>query len=236
MSLVRWSGFVAMLGGVLCVLLTPIQASIYSGDESPPLVLTARPLLDAADRLHAAFGPRLDLNMYYFYGRMFFLVYLAAIVGLVGLHTLHSRGVRRERMWFRLVVGGLVLALVGDVVAYWGGRGDISESPVQGLGFTVEMLAVLVVLIGSVFYGRITLRENVIPNWAAWLFPIAGPTAILVVLLTGYIPHGAMLPFSLATAVAGYFLLTRGRSAGVPSGYLKRSHRSGAGRSCFCEL
>lgn len=218
MSLVRWSGFVAMLGGVLCVLLTPIQASIYSGDDSSPLVLAARPVLDAADRIHAAIGPRLDLDMYYFYGRMFFLVYLAAIVGLVGLHTLHARGVRRERTSFRVLLGGLVIALAGDIVAYWGGRGDISESPVQGLGFTVEMLAVLVVLIGSVFYGRITLHQNVIPNWAAWLFPIAGPSAILAVLLTGYIPHGAVLPFSLATAVAGYFLLTRGRPAGVPSG------------------
>ena len=88
MSLVRWSGFVAMLGGVLCVLLSPIQAWVFSGDESPPVVLAARPLLDAADRLHAAFGPDLNLDAYYFYGRMFFLVYLAAIVGLVGLHTL----------------------------------------------------------------------------------------------------------------------------------------------------
>ena len=88
----------------------------------------------------------------------------------------------------------------------------------QGPGFTVEMLAVLVVLISSVFYGRIMRRETVIPTWAAWLFPIAGPTAILVVLLTGYIPHGAVLPFSLAVAIAGYFLLTRGGSAGLPSG------------------
>lgn len=125
MSLVRWSGLVAMLGGVLCVLLTPIQAWVYSGDESPPLVLAARPHLDAANRLHAAVGPDLNLDAYYFYGRMFFLVYLAAIVGLVGLHTLHGRGMRRERMWFRVLLGGLVIALAGDVVAYWGGRGDI---------------------------------------------------------------------------------------------------------------
>lgn len=80
----------------------------------------------------------------------------------------------------------------------------------QGLGFTAEMLAVLVVLISSAFYGRIMRRENVIPTWAAWLVLIAGPTAILVVFLTGYIPHGAVLPFSLAVAIARYCLLTRG--------------------------
>lgn len=203
MSRVQWCGVVAMLGGLLCLLLTPIQAWVFSGEGTPPFVLAAKPLLDGADRLHGVVGPRLGLDAYYFYGRMFFLTYLAAIVGLVGLHSLQAPSVRGERAWFRVMLGGLGLALTGDLVAYWGGDGDISESPVQGLGFTVEMLAVLVVLISSVFYGRITLREQVIPRWAAWLFPIAGPAAILVVFLTGYVPHGAVLPLSLAMAVTG---------------------------------
>ncbi len=221
MSRVRWSGLAALLGGLLCLLLTPIQASIFSGPDSPPLVLAARPLLDLADRIHDTLGPRLGLDEYYFYGRMFFLVYLAAIAGLVGVHALQSRVVPRERLWFRVVLGGLSLALVGDVVAYWGGSGDISESPVQGLGFTFEMLAVLVVLIGSVFYGRVTLRGNAVPNWAAWPLLIAGPAAIPAVFLTNYIPHGAVLPLSLAMAVVGYFLLVRGRGADrrMRSGY-----------------
>ncbi len=207
----RWSGLAALLGGLLCLLLTPIQASIFSGADSPPLVLAARPLLGLADRIHGTLGPRLGLDKYYFYGRMFFLVYLAAIAGLVGLHALQAGRERRERLWFRVVLAGLVLALLGDVVAYWGGSGDISESPVQGLGFTFEMLAVLAVLIGSVFYGRVTLRADAVPKWVAWLLTIAGPAAILVVFLVNYIPHGAVLPFSLVFAIVGYFLLTQGR-------------------------
>ena len=213
MSRVRWSGLAALLGGPLCLLLTPIQAAIFSGSDSPPLVLAARPLLDLATRIHGTFGPRLGLDEYYFYGRMFFLVYLAAIAGLAGVHALQPGGVPRERLWFRVVLGGLSLALVGDVVAYWGGSGDISESPVQGLGFTFEMLAVLAVLIGSVFYGGVTLRGNTIPKWAAWLLVIAGPAAIPTVFLTKYIPHGAVLPLSLAMSVVGCFLLTRRRGA-----------------------
>lgn len=207
----RWSGLAALLGGLLCLLLTPIQASIFSGADSPPLVLATEPLLDLADTIHGTFDPRLGLDEYYFYGRMFFLVYLGAIAGLVGLHTLQSGGVRRERLWFRVLLIGLVLALVGDIVAYWGGSGDISESPMQGLGFTFEMLAVLAVLIGSVLYGWVTLRGNAVPDWAAWLLVIAGPAAVPVVFLTNYIPHGAVLPFSLAMAVVGYFVLRRGR-------------------------
>ncbi len=197
----RWSGLAALLGGLLCLLLTPIQASIFSGADSPPLVLATKPLLDLADRIHGTLGPGIGLDEYYFYGRMFCLVYLAAIAGLVGLHGLQAGRERRERLWFRVVLAGLVLALVGDLVAYWGGSGDISESPVQGLGFTFEMLAVLAVLIGSVFYGRVTLRANAVPKWVAWLLIIAGPAAIPVVFLVAYIPHGAVLPFSLVLAI-----------------------------------
>jgi hypothetical protein len=80
---------------------------------------------------------------------------------------------------------------------------------VQGLGFTFEMLGVLVVLIGSVFYGRVTLRGDAVPDWPAWLLVIAGPAAVPVVFLTNYIPHGAVLPFSLAMAIVGCFLLTQ---------------------------
>lgn len=198
-----------MLGGILCLLLTPVQASIWSGSDSPPVVLAAGPLLDLADRIHGSFGPRFGLDEYYFYGRMFFLVYLAAIAGLVGLHALQSSGGPGERVWFRVVLAGLVVALAGDIVAYWGGSGDISESPVQGMGFTIEMLGVLAMLIGSVFYGRVTLRGDAVPDWVAWLLMVAGPAAVPVVFLTNYIPHGAVLPFSLAMAIVGYLLLTR---------------------------
>jgi len=207
---VRWSGLAALLEGLLCLVLTPIQASIFSGADASPFVLASEPLLDLAGMVHGAFGPRLGLDEYYFYGRMFFLVYLGAIAGLAGLHALQSGVVRREKLWFRVVLVGLVGALLGDVVAYWGGSGDISESPAQGLGFTFETLAVLAVLIGSVLYGGATLGGDAVPRWAAWVLVISGPAAVPAVLLTGYIPHGAVLPFSLAMAMVGCFRLTRG--------------------------
>jgi hypothetical protein len=190
-----------------------IQASIWEGANAPPLVRAAGPLPNLAERIYTALGPRLGLDEYYFYGRIFVLVYLGAIAGLVGLHVLQAGRERPERLWFRVVLGGLVLALAGDIVAYWGGSGDISRSPVQGPGFTVEMLAVLVVLIGSVFYGRVTLRGDAVSDWVAWAVLISGPTAVPVVFLVNYIPHGAVLALSLAMAAMGYFLLTRGHGA-----------------------
>ena len=46
------------------------------------------------------------------------------------------------------------------------------------------MLAVLVVLIGLVLYGRVMLRGDAVPDWAAWLLVIASPAAVPVVFLT----------------------------------------------------
>ncbi len=213
MSLIRWRGLAAMLGGLWCILLTPIQAYIWAGADSPPLVLAARPLLNLSGKIFATFGSWFGLEPYYFYGRMFFLVYVAAISGLMGLHALQRDRGGREELWFHLVLISLALALAGDIVAYWGGSGPIQDSPLQGLGFTVEMLAVLAVLIGIMVYGRMTLRGDAVPGWVAWGLIAAGPAAVPMVYLTGYIPHGAMLPFSLGMAVVGYFLLQ-----GVPKG------------------
>ncbi len=216
MAPVRWAGLAALLGGILCLVLTPIQAHIWSGADAPPLVLAARPLLDQSRRLHEAVGPRLGLTDYYFYGRMFFLVYLLAAAGLLGLHDRQAGGGgRRERAWFRALLAALVVASIGDVVAYWGGAAPAAISELQGLGFTLESLALLAVLVGSAFYGRETLRSNIVPGWSAWLLILAGPAAVLGFLVTGYLPHGAVLPFSLAVAVVGCFLLAHepGRAA-----------------------
>jgi hypothetical protein len=207
MSLVRWSGLVALLGGIWCTVLTPIQAYIWAGADSPPLVLAARPLLNLSGKIFETLGPWFGLEEYYFYGRMFFLVYVSAIAGLMGLHALQRGHERREEIWFRMVFIALALALAGDILAYWGGSGPIEASPLQGLGFMVEMLAVLAVLIGAMVYGRTTLRGDVVPGWVAWFLIASGLAAIPMVYLTGYIPHGAMLPFSLGMAAAGYCLL-----------------------------
>ena len=205
MSPVRWAGVAAVLGGILCLVLTPIQSHIWSGADAPPLILAARPLLNQSRRLHEAVGPRLGLTDYYFYGRMFFLVYLLAAAGLLGLHARQSRGGgRREQAWFRVLLAALVAALIGDILAYWGGT-DLGI--LQGLGFMLEGLALLAVLVSSAFYGRVTLRTNVVPRWSAWLLILAGPAAVLGAFLTGYVPHGAVLPFSSAVAIVGLFLL-----------------------------
>ena len=66
MSLVRLAGPAAILGGILCLVLTPIQAHIWAGADSPPLVLAARPLLNLSGTIFGRFGPRFGLEAYYY--------------------------------------------------------------------------------------------------------------------------------------------------------------------------
>jgi hypothetical protein len=207
----RWHGLAGLLGGQLCVALTPIQTFIWSREASPAWVLTIRPLLDRYLAIYERVGTPLGLSDYHFFGRMFFLVYLLALLPLLAVHADQSdRGVRLETVGFRWSVAGLITAAVGDVGAYWGGSDADTFAAIQGFAFAMEMPAVLAILIGSVLYGIATLRARVLPRWCGWLLIAAAPTAILTTAVVTYVPHGTMLPISLAWAVIGCLLIVAG--------------------------
>ncbi len=214
---VRVGAIAAVLGGALCLVLTPIQAYVWSGEGAAPLVLACRPLLDLADDLYWGLGVRSGLTMYHFYGRMFVAVYALALVGLVALHTRQARAEgARERLWVRALAASVLVALVNDILSYW-------EVPllsrIPPFGFGVESLALLVALFSSGFYGWATLRAGVVPAWAAWSLALAFPIAVLATFrLIGYAPHGAMLPLSIAIALATSAAAVVGRKRGVASG------------------
>lgn len=207
----RWHGLAGLLGGLLCLALTPIQAFIWSREASPTWVLAMRPLLDRYLAIYDRVGASLGLSDYYFFGRMFFLVYLLALLPLLAVHAGQSgRGVRLEMVGLRWSMVGLITAAVGDVGAYWGGSDPDGFAAIQGIAFMVEMLAILVILVGSVLYGIATLRAGVLPRWCGWLLIAAGPTAIPTTAVVTYAPHGTMLPISLTWAAIGFLLFVAG--------------------------
>ena len=207
----RWHGLAGLLGGLLCVALTPIQTFIWSREASPAWVLAMRPLLDRYLAIYDRVGASLGLSDYHFFGRMFFLVYLLILLPLLAVHAGQSgRGVRLEAVGFRCSMIGLITAAVGDVGAYWGGSDPEEFAAIQGIGFLMEMLAILVILVGSVLYGIATLRAGVLPHWCGWLLIAAGATAIPIAAVVTYVPHGTMLPISLTWAVIGCLLMVAG--------------------------
>jgi hypothetical protein len=178
-NLVRLSGLAAMLGGVLGIVLTPILTHLWATYS--------------------------DVHLYY--GRTYFLVYLGCLLGLIGLYA-RRRGSRLEgEKWgFGLTFVGLSVGLVGDVLAYWGGPPGQDFTQLQATGFSIELIGLLSVLIGSVVLGVTYLQANVFPKLVAGLLIAAGPGGLLLSSL--HAPSGTLLLFCCACVVLGYLLLT----------------------------
>jgi hypothetical protein len=202
----RFAAAAGLVSAVLCLVLTPVQSRAWNGADSPPLVRAVEPLVDFLFDLRLRIAPSVD--NYYFFGRFFFLVYLLALAGLWAFHA-RSRGSTdpREQRWFRVLAGGLGVGAVADTGPYWGGL----ESPFAAL-FLVEELALLVILVGTVCYGRALLRSRSAPGWLGWLFVLAGPGALLATWATGYFPHGTLLLFTFAVAASGIRVFRRRRA------------------------
>jgi hypothetical protein len=184
-SLIRWSGLVAMLGGVLGIVLTPILSYLWATYS----------------------------DMYGYFGRAYFLVFLGCLWGLAGLYALRRGNPRtqateqpsEENLIIGMTFVGLATAFVGSILDYWGGSGE-GFTRVQITGFGFEMIGLLLVVFGSTLLGLHYRRANVVPAWVAWLFIAAGPGGIL--LSFAHIPSGTMLLFCCAWVVLGYLLLT----------------------------
>jgi hypothetical protein len=208
-GLIRSCGLAAILGALLCILLTPIQVYTYS---SSGWVHRIGAELAAYHRLYERLGRPRGLSEYAFFGRMFFVVYLLVLCGVLGGRASHPTSARRlERAGFVLLVAGLALGALGDFGDYWSAD-DTSGSTVAailGFGFALETLCLAVVLLGTVLYGIGALRARTLPRWWAWLLIVAGPAAILTAIAVNYIPHGPMLAISLAWAAIGTQLLVQ---------------------------
>jgi hypothetical protein len=204
----RWAGAAAgSLACGLCLVLTPVQSRAWNGNDAPPLVRAADPLVSLLFRLRREIAPGVD--DYHFFGRIFFLVYLLSLVPLWSFHVGRMGNVdRRERAWFRVLAVSLLVGAVGDVGPYWGGI----ESPWAAL-FLVEELSLVAIMVGAVGYGAALLHSGGAPRWLGWLFVAAGPGAILMSWLTGYFPHGPMLLFTVAVATAGAYAVRSGPHA-----------------------
>jgi hypothetical protein len=190
--LVRFSGLAAILGGVLGIVLTPILTYLWATYS----------------------------DTYGYFGRAYFPVYLGCLLGLAGLYALRRPYMGRqdpskpdtERWVFGLTFAGLVLSLLGDILEYWGGRPGEDFTTTQMQGFSVEMLGLLLVLCGSVAFGLIYRKANVLPKYVPWLLIAAGPVGII--LSIPHAPSGTMFLFCCAWVMLGYLLLT-GKVASV---------------------
>jgi fucose 4-O-acetylase-like acetyltransferase len=132
-NLVRLSGLAAMLGGVLGIILTPILTYLWATNS----------------------------DVYRYFDRAYFLVFLGCIAGLVALYTLRRRNpgwqvtekLGEETLIIGMTFAGLVMGLVGDILEYWGGSTSEGFAQVQVTGYFIEIGGLLLVVLGSVLLG-----------------------------------------------------------------------------------
>jgi hypothetical protein len=113
LSLVRWVGFAAMLGGLLGVVLGPVLAHLWNTYS------------------HA----------YTAYGRVYFLSLPPELLGLYALRKLRGGGTGALERWgFRLLLVGTWLMVIGVFTDYWvdlfpGFLGELLATPFLLAGF-----------------------------------------------------------------------------------------------------
>jgi hypothetical protein len=185
-----------LAGALLCLLLAPIQSATWNFPY-PLFVIVLWPIVEVGSAIHSAVAAPFGISPYDFWGRFFFLVYLAMLPAALALGP-NSRESRVGRLGFRLLVGGLLVALVADVAAYWshGTALDVLWSA----GFGVELLGLLAILVGMTLLG---VDESMRGTRLAGMAVIIGALlAVPATFFVGYIPHGPVLPLTIALAVA----------------------------------
>jgi hypothetical protein len=89
-------------------------------------------------------------------------------------------------------------ATVGVAADYWG----------DGLGFGVELLGLLLMMIGVTTWGVGLLRARVVPVLWTWLMVVCGPGAVVTLFLIGHVPSGPTLSFAIVWLVVGCLILS----------------------------
>lgn len=208
--LVKWGGGTAVFSLGIWLILTPFMATIWvynNGyliwERQPLLVRTIGQWL--AEQGAFDFAP--EEVVYFSYGRYFFLVYLLLIPTLMALNGRYSNGNKGQQRWYKILLGALTVAGISDFVSY--GLGIFSEI-LWRVGFGVEILALLVIIVATVGYGRSLLQQPLTPHWLGWLLIIAAilvPAMFFEKFLTAYWPNSPVLPLVLAWAIVGVYLL-----------------------------
>ncbi|WP_332666429.1 hypothetical protein [Aeromicrobium sp.] len=195
----RWAGSAALVGGLTAIVLTPPFATAYflayPGEDVLPFWFdSAEPRLDPL----ITFASREDV--YATYGKIYNLAYVLFMPMVVALHRAHaSSSSRLEKRGFVVLMAGLVATTVGVAGDYWG----------DGIGFALEVLGLLAVVVGVTIWGLALLRCRVVPRAWAWLLLVCGPGAFVSAGLIGHIPSGPTLSFAIAWLVVGCMLMLK---------------------------
>ena len=183
-----------LMAALLCFFLAIIQSSIWNGAETPPWILSLTIIHAASKYIYETLGDPLGVTEYYFFGRVFFLVYLGLFVGL---KHWRKRDLIRKTNPFRIFQAALIIAFVGNIIAYWGGGWFGTD--VRFIGFWLtEVPALAVALSASLVLSIQMIRHKSAPLREAILFAGTPVFAFVSTASFQYMPHGPVFGILLA--------------------------------------
>lgn len=193
-----WAGMAAIVGGAVAIALTiPIASAYfraYEAFDAHPIWL---PFIERALAPLLEFAP--PVTVYEIYGRIYAVVFILYLPAAIHLHRQRSeRSGRLEAVGFAVVAGALVTTAIGVAADYWA----------NGIGYTLSLLGLLGLAIGSTVWGLGVRRGGTVPTWWAWLLIAVGPLSVLCLFLLGHVPSGPTLPFAVAWLLLGWLFVT----------------------------
>jgi hypothetical protein len=213
----RLVGCATLLGGAVGLLLGPPLVAIkymtgWAVIPEPFWVPTARAWLGAT------FAGSTPPELWVAFGTAYSIALLLMSGGLVALAPTFQGRTRIQRLGFWLLVAGLALVLPGDAIHSWTWHQNgltiptPGSNPVANTAYATHMMGMNLVMVGSLLLGITALRRRTLARWAASMFVLVFPAAVVAsVTVLPTTPSGALWLFAVVMGLSG-FVVARGRS------------------------
>ena len=189
MTLTRLAPLLAL---VWCALLGPIQSGIWHANEAPSWIAELKALHAAAQTLYSAVAD--GIPRYDFFGRLFTATYAGMLVGVFAAPA------GANRIAHRLLGAALVVACLGDIVAYW--FAGIGNAPLRAIGFWyTEVPALAVATLAMAVAGVPMIRAGLAGGYAVAATPLVSLAATAAI---QYMPHGPAFGLALGATIMAW--------------------------------
>lgn len=184
----------------VCFTLGVVQSTIWNDDGTPTWILSLFAIHAASTFLYTNLAEPVGVTDYYFFGRMFFLVYFGLFAGLI---CWNKNNVVREAFLFKTFMTALVVALIGDIIAYWGGGWFGTD--IRFVGFwLIEVPALTVATLSSLMFGIQMLRHKSTSRIEAMAFAGAPIFVLISTASFRYMPHGPVFGILLVVLILSF--------------------------------